>query len=62
MNKLDTHADYYLGETQDIQERFTTKATIELMLPYCKNKSVLTLGLGNGKLIEAISKTCKGIP
>jgi len=59
MNKLDTHADYYLGETQDIQERFTTKATIELMLPYCKNKSVLTLGLGNGKLIEAISKTCK---
>ena len=59
MNKLDTHADYYLGETQDIQERFTTKATIELMLPYCKDKSVLTLGLGNGKLIEAISKTCK---
>lgn len=45
---LDKYCNSYLGDKADIEERFLTKATIELVKKYVVGKNVLNLGLGNG--------------
>jgi len=48
--ELDKSLDYYSTDVEaDIGERFVTKATIELIKENISGKSILNLGLGNGK-------------
>ncbi len=48
VNDLDKYIGNYTGLKASVEERFMTKATIELARQLCKNKHVLHMGLGNG--------------
>jgi 2-polyprenyl-3-methyl-5-hydroxy-6-metoxy-1,4-benzoquinol methylase len=53
---LDKHLKNYTSEKGSVEERFMTKATIELAKELCAKKNVLLLGLGNAQLAQEISK------
>ncbi len=52
---LDEHLTNYTGIKGSVEERFMTKATLELAVDLCVKKNVLILGLGNGFLSKEIS-------
>jgi len=45
---LEKYYENYNGEKATVEEKFMTKATIELSKDIVKNKAILNLGLGNG--------------
>lgn len=51
---LDRYCDSYTGDKASVEERFMTKATIELAKKYAKGKRILNLGLGNGLISKAL--------
>ncbi len=55
---LENFYDSYYGDKATTEERFMTKATIELAKEIVKDKTVLNLGLGNGltsKVLESLA-------
>ena len=45
---LENYFENYLGQKATTEEKFMTKATIELAKKIVVNKNILNLGLGNG--------------
>ena len=56
---LDTYCENYLGQKSAIEERFMTKATIELAKKIVVNKNILNLGLGNGLTSHVLENIVK---
>jgi len=53
---LDKYFQNYSGIKASVEERFLTKATLELVSPLSVNKSVLQMGLGNGIIARFLDK------
>lgn len=59
MMSLENYFENYNGVKATTEEKFMTKATIELAKEIVKNKTVLNLGLGNGltsQVVQTLSK------
>jgi len=54
VKELDEAAANYFSDKGRIEERFITKSTLKLALPFVNKKAVLQLGLGNGFIAKQI--------
>lgn len=56
---LENYSNNYIGSKASIEERFMTKASIELAKEIVKNKKVLNLGLGNALTSKVVANLCR---